>query len=277
MHLANLDNEVYFKKVFTDKEVFTAFVKDVTGVEIKNPKIETEKRLDRKVAAIQFRLDIFAESEDERVIIEIQKVNYDYNFDRFLHYFLAALIDLQRSSKEYAFARDVYTIVVLTAPYKVKDKTGKPVLDDEVLVSDFNPRTLDNKVKKIYPHKLIFLNPNHPKKSTPPAIRDWMQLIYESIKNPSDPSINLSNPSIKKAANLADIYNMPGTVLEEAKFSEMAKAAKAIHQKEGADQMLIKAVLGMYDNGGTLTFISKSLNISKEEAQEIISNRKNKE
>ena len=43
--LANLDNEVHFKKVFTDVEVFTAFVKDVIGIEVKINKVETEKVL----------------------------------------------------------------------------------------------------------------------------------------------------------------------------------------------------------------------------------------
>ena len=32
--LTNLDNEVFFKKVFTDVEVFTAFVKDVLCIEL---------------------------------------------------------------------------------------------------------------------------------------------------------------------------------------------------------------------------------------------------
>ena len=115
MQLANLDNEIYFKKVFTDPEVFRAFVKDITGIDVVDAKIETEKQLDRKVAAIRFKLDIYAESADKRVLIEIQRVDYDYTFDRFLHYFLAALVDLQRSSKDYSFEQDVYTIIVLTA------------------------------------------------------------------------------------------------------------------------------------------------------------------
>jgi len=34
MHLSRLDNEVFFKKAFTDKLVFTQFVKDVIGIDI---------------------------------------------------------------------------------------------------------------------------------------------------------------------------------------------------------------------------------------------------
>jgi hypothetical protein len=86
MHLSRLDNEVFFKKAFTNKLVFTQFVKDVIGIDIQVGKIETEKRFKPKIAYIDFAYDIFAESKDNRVIIEIQRVNYDYSFDRFLHY-----------------------------------------------------------------------------------------------------------------------------------------------------------------------------------------------
>ena len=34
MRIGNLDNEVYFKKVFTNIEVFEAFVKDILGIEV---------------------------------------------------------------------------------------------------------------------------------------------------------------------------------------------------------------------------------------------------
>ena len=78
MHLSRLDNEVFFKKAFTDKLVFTQFVKDVIGINIKVGKIETEKRFKPKIAYIDFAYDIFTESKDSRIIIEIQRVNYDY-------------------------------------------------------------------------------------------------------------------------------------------------------------------------------------------------------
>lgn len=69
MHLANLTNEVIFKKVFTNVEVFTAFVKDVLGLDIEIDKVETERELNREAAHIRFRMDLFAESKDHRVIV----------------------------------------------------------------------------------------------------------------------------------------------------------------------------------------------------------------
>ena len=65
--LANLDNEVIFKKAFTNKTVFKAFVRDILGIEIDVDVIETEKRFTPKVGNIDFELDIFAESKDKRI------------------------------------------------------------------------------------------------------------------------------------------------------------------------------------------------------------------
>jgi len=273
MRLANLDNEVFFKKVFTDKQVFRAFVKDVADVDVQNPKIETEKQLDRPVAAIRFKLDIFAESEDHRVLVEIQRIDYDYSFDRFLHYFLAASVDLQRSSSDYAFKQDVYTIIVLTAPYIVKDKTGK-LIQDEVLISDFNPRTLDHQMRDIYPHKLIFLNPNHPDDTTPQNIRDWLQLISESIKNPNDPNINLSNPNIKRAADIANLDNIPGSVLGEAKIAEARKKTKVIYEDIGREEREKEAIIGFDRIGTEKEKIAEALEISVEKVESVLNDHK---
>jgi hypothetical protein len=85
--LAPLDNGTIFKAAFTDKTVFKSFVKDILGIEIEVDKIETEKKFEPKVGYIDITMDIFAESVDHRLIIEIQRVDYDYNFDRFLHYY----------------------------------------------------------------------------------------------------------------------------------------------------------------------------------------------
>jgi len=75
--LASLDNETIFKHAFTDQTVFKSFVKDIVGIDIEVDKIETEKKFEPKVGNIDFAYDIFAESKDHRVIIEIQRVDYD--------------------------------------------------------------------------------------------------------------------------------------------------------------------------------------------------------
>lgn len=234
MLLGNLDNEVYFKKVFTNVEVFTAFVKDILGIDIEIDRVETERELNRKTAHIRFKMDLFAESRDHRVIVEIQKVDYDHNYNRFVHYFLANLIDQQSSGNEYAFAREVYTIVLITAPYKISEKSGKPIKDD-VLLTSLNPQTLNGEIRQMFGHKLIFLNPNYSGPDTPASILDWMTLIHESINNPSDPHINLSKPAIRKAAELAEVYEMDGRELYEAKNQEARKSTMAVVREMGRE------------------------------------------
>ena len=71
--LGNLDNEVIFKKAFTDKLVLTTFVHDVLGIDVEFDKIETEKQFSPKIGDIDIKLDIFAESKDKRVV-ELQRI-----------------------------------------------------------------------------------------------------------------------------------------------------------------------------------------------------------
>jgi hypothetical protein len=225
--LANLDNEVYFKKVFTDVEVFCAFVKDILGIDMKITKVDTEKVLPSKVSAIKFRMDLHAEDKAQRTVVEIQKVDYDYTYDRFTHYFLGNLIDMQRDSKTYKFAKDVYIIVVVTAAYRINDKDGQPIKDD-VLVTDINPRTLNGEMRDMCNHKMVILNTTNVTPDTPSNIRDWLDLIIESMKNPYHPKINTKKPAIKKAARLAEINNISPEQLAEAKIQEMRKATIAL-------------------------------------------------
>lgn len=56
-------------------------------------------------------------------------MDYDYNVDRFLHYFLMEIAQPQRSSKDYRIDRKVYAFVVLTARCKIDEKTRIPVKD----------------------------------------------------------------------------------------------------------------------------------------------------
>ena len=256
--LGNLDNEVFFKKAFTDKVVFKAFVHDVLGIDIEVDKIETEKAFSSKIGNIDFKLDIFAESVDKRVVIEIQRMEYDYNFDRFLHYFLMAIAEQQQSSKHYQIDRTVYVIVVLTAPYKFVEKNGNAVLD-EVLLLKLNPKTISGIERDLYGHQLVCLNPNHPAEDTPQQIRDWLDLIYQSIHSPARPALNEQNPAIQRAASLisfenltpeeraqAKMENMKRTVLAITEFDATKKLAKKF-KTAGVDHSIIKEATGFTD------------------------------
>jgi hypothetical protein len=112
--LGNLDNEVIFKKAFTDKFVLKCLVKDLFGVDFEADKVQTEKRFEPKISSIDFKYDIFAESKDKRVIVEIQRIDYDYNFDRFLLYHNMAIAEMQRTSEEYKTDKIVLTVAFFT-------------------------------------------------------------------------------------------------------------------------------------------------------------------
>jgi predicted transposase/invertase (TIGR01784 family) len=263
MHLSRLDNEVIFKKAFTDKLVFTQFVKDVIGIDIKVGKIETEKRFKPKIGYIDFSYDIFAESKDNRVIIEIQRVKYDYNFARFLHYHMMAIAELQKSASDYKIKPTIYTIVVLTAPTTI-DKDGETVKSD-ILISDINPRDLEGNVVNFYGHKLIFLNPNFKTVKTPPAINDWFNLILESIENPDNPKINLKNRAIKKAVKLIESDNLTPEERRAAKVAFatcdprklVERRAKAEGQKEGEMKANLENAHKMLAEGFDVEMVSK--------------------
>jgi hypothetical protein len=227
--LAPLDNQVIFKIAFTDKDVFTGFVKDIIGIEIEVDKIETEKRFDPKIGNIDFSYDIFAESKDQRVIVEIQKAELDYHFDRFLHYHYMAVAELQRKAKDYKIDQTVYTIVLLTAPYTIQTKTGLPI-KNEVLISNSDPRDLEDKIIPIYGHKLIFLNPNHRTKETPKNYSDWLDLIYESIHNSKTYHVNLENDAIKKAVELIEFENLNPIQIRKMKEEAGRLATLALYE-----------------------------------------------
>jgi hypothetical protein len=230
--LANLDNEVIFKKAFTNKFVLECLVRDLFGIEFVPDKVETEKSFKPKIAHINFKYDIFAQSKDERVIVEIQKVDYDYNFDRFLMYHNMAIAEMQRNSNEYKSTKTVYTIVVCTEKYIARDKENTLVQDD-VLIHNSNLFTLTGEERNIFGHKLIFLNHNYIKVTTPQAYRDWLVLVQQSIKNPENPAINFSNQGVRKVASIIDYEKLSAEEVTENKNKNAAASAKKAYGEHG--------------------------------------------
>jgi hypothetical protein len=231
MTLARLDNEVFFKKAFTDVIVFKAFIKDIIGIDVEPDKIETEKAFQPKLGNINFKYDIFAEDSKKRIVVEIQKVEYDHNFDRFLHYHLQAITEQQRTSEDYTVEKTVYTIVVMTAPYKINEKT-REFYRDEVLISSLNPKNLNGFERKVFNHELIYLNPNYKDKDTPKNYRDWLDLIYESIHNPENPHINTENAGIKRAVEIVSYENISPEEWEEAKIEVPRRKVIKLEREE---------------------------------------------
>jgi len=272
MRLARLDNEVFFKKAFTDPFVFRGFVKDIIGIDINPEKIETEKAFSPKVGTINFKYDIFAEDVEKRIIVEIQKIEYDHNFDRFLHYHLQAITEQQRTSEEYRVDRTVYTIVMMTAPYRVHPET-KEIYKDEVLISKLNPENLNGIERKIFNHELIFLNPNYRDNDTPKNYKDWLDLVYESIHNSENPKINTKNKAIKKASELISYESITPEELEEAKKETGRRKVLSLELEKGINEGIEKEKNNTTKNlilkGMDNNFIQEITGLSFEEIDEI--------
>ncbi len=264
MTLGSLDNEVIFKKAFTDKLVFTSFVHDVLGLDVEVDKIETEKKFEPKVGYIDFELDIFAETVDKRIVIEIQRIEYDNNFDRFLHYFLMAIAEQQKRSRAYGIGQTVYVIVVLTTPYKISEKNGQPI-KDEVLLMRLNPKTLDGQERDLYGHQFVCLNPNHQDDTTPQPIRDWLQLIYQSIHNPENPTINQLNEGIRRAADLISFENLTPEERRFSKDKESAKIVVAAFQHEA----FVEVATNMLRAGMAVEVVASMTNLTIEQVNKI--------
>lgn len=262
--LGNLDNSVIFKKAFTDKVVFTAFVRDILGIEVEVEKIETEKKFTPKIGYIDFELDIFAETVDKRIAIEIQRVEYDHHFDRFLHYFLMLIAEQQKRALEYNIDQTVYMIVVLTTPYTISEKNGKPI-KEEVLLLQINPKNLKGEVRDLYGHQLVCLNPNHPDESTPQNIRDWLDLIYQSIHNRERPVLNTDNEGIRKAVELISFENLTPEERAEAKKKEAGKITRA----KVANEKALEIAQNLLNAGMDDTFIMQMTGISKEQIKHL--------
>jgi predicted transposase/invertase (TIGR01784 family) len=270
--LAPLDNSTIFKTAFTDKTVFKSFVKDILGIDIKVGKIETEKKFEPKVGNIDITLDIFAESTDHRVLIEIQKVDYDYNFDRFLHYFMMAIAQLQKSSEEYSIVQTVYAIIVLTAPIKLDQKNKRPI-KDEVLITSVDPRNLEDEVVQVFGHKLIFLNHCYQDENTPVNYLDWLNLIYESIHNPEDYKVNMKHKGIRKAVELIEYDRLTPEQLHRMKVDAQRKVVRELDREEGVkkgrEERNKEIAKKMKDKGTGIEIISDITGLSKEEIEEL--------
>lgn len=84
---------------------------------------------------------------------------------------------------------------------------GKAILD-EVLLVKLNPQTIKGEIRDLYAHQFVCLNPNHADKNTPQRIRDWLDLIYQSIHSPERTVLNTENDGIRKVIELISFENL---------------------------------------------------------------------
>ncbi len=273
--IAPLDNETIFKKVFTDKEVFECFIKDMFDVEVSVSKIETEKKFTPPIADIDIKLDIYAETDDHRFLIEIQKIDYDYNFDRFLNYFISIILEQQKRGKKYAIPQTVLGIVIITSPYKLNQITGEPV-KESILTLNLDLRDLEDKPIKIWRHKQLFINVSPEyilAENVPVNYLDWVNLFKYSINNNWKITLNLNNKGINKALILADIEKLDSATLTQMQISEAKKATlqkiKIDSKEEGKIEEKEIVAINAIKEGLPNNLIIKLIGLSEERINEL--------
>lgn len=177
--VASLRYGVIFKKAFSQPGVFTAFVKDILGIDLIIDHVETEKSFPNTIGNIANHFDLFDEDKVNRIIVNIQHGRHADHYHRFLHYHCAALLEQAFQAKDYRPALAVYTIVVLTSG----DKHAR-----DMAMIDFDPKERHGVGLGEIPHKILYLCPKYLNDETPEAWQEWMLAINDSLDEQVDES-----------------------------------------------------------------------------------------
>jgi len=259
IEVASLRFGVIFKKVFSKPHIFTAFVKDILGIEIEIDKVETEKSFSPVIGNVDSRFDLFAQDKKNRFIVDIQHKRYKDHYDRFLHYHCVALLEQITSSANYKPEMDVYTIVVLTSGDKHKT---------DISITDFSPKKLDGTSIPETQHKIVHICPKYVTDKTPEPYQEWLRAINDTLDKQVEESdyhneiiqevfslIKKDKISPKEYARMKDEYS------EEEYMQEQTQTAREEEKKEIAQTMI--------KEGLDFVLISKMTGISEQELQKL--------
>lgn len=169
-----------FKRVFGQPVVFRQFTQDVLGIPVNIDEVHTEYEYPEAVGHVKTKYDLFAEDQEQRIIIEIQHVKEEDFFARFFYYHLTSIIEQVKRYTAYRFDQTVYTIIVLTSV----PRDGS--VNFSYAFCDMNPITEFEERVDVYPHRLVFLTPRLINEKTPRNVRMWLELIADSLDNQID-------------------------------------------------------------------------------------------
>jgi len=255
--VASLRYGVIFKKAFCDPEIFTAFVRDIIGIEIQIDIVETEKQFDPPIGQVQSRFDLFAEDKKNRLVVDIQHVRYDDHYDRFLHYHCAAILEQVPNAKYYRPPKKVFTIVVLTSG----DRHNR-----DVSIIDFDPKDLQGQGLGEIPHKVIYLCPKYVNQNTPEPYRTWLLAINDTLDEKVEES-HYSLPEIQKIFSHIEKHGISPE--ERAKmFDEYAQ--ELLHEEKKLEGKL-EVVQTMLQKGMALDLISEVTGLPIAEIEQLTS------
>lgn len=235
-----------FKKAFSDPEIFSAFVRDVIGVELEFTHVEQEKAFLAPVGQVDIRFDLFAEDPKHRAVVELQHVRERDAFSRFHYYHLIAQIEQVTTSKSYEPERTVYTIVILTR-----------LPEDENLRFDVASQssdivTHDGRPLGLFKHRIVFVNPRALRPTTPPALRKWLELFEDSLDSTIDESA-YPHPLFRRVIEAIEVHHLSPREMywykEEAIWEDTKSKTFEEGEKKGRDEGREEGLKEGHDQG----------------------------
>jgi hypothetical protein len=215
-----------FKKAFRKPHIYSAFVRDILGIEFEAKEVFEEYAFQPPVGRVNIRYDLFAEDPTRRTVVEMQHIRDDDTFDRFLYYHLIGQVEQVQGSETYRFQRKVYTVVVLTR------FPSKEALQFDVGVLNSKLTTLEGEELKDFGHRLVFVNARAKKEGTPEGVRRWMELIEDSLDEEVDET-RYSDPLMREVigeiergkASEDELFKLKEEAVWENAKREVAEAA----------------------------------------------------
>jgi predicted transposase/invertase (TIGR01784 family) len=258
--VASLRYGVIFKKAFSVPAIFTAFVRDVIGVHIEIDHVETEKSFDPPIGRIAVEFDLYAEDKKNRIVVDIQHERYSDHYHRFLHYQCAALLEQVANAGDYQPKLSVYTVVVLTSG----DKHQR-----DLAIIDFDPHDLAGKPLGKIPHKVFYLCPKYANADTPPALREWLRAIDDSLDEQVDEA-QYTHPEIKQIFTVIEKDLV--TPQERAQMFEEShqEELKQTSYEEGRTEQALTSARAMLADGLPPAAVAKYTSLTVAEVQALL-------
>lgn len=222
-----------FKKAFGDPTVFSRFASDVIERPIEIRDVRQEFSFPEAVGHVKVEYDLFGEDPTHRVIVEVQHIREEDFFDRFLHYHAVSIVEQATSHAQYAAARDVYTLVVLTREPRERH------MRFSVAVSDVDPLNELGQRLGVYRHRLVFLNPRLVSDATPPRVRPWLELIADSLDGEVDEQ-RYADPALQRVVQAAAAASASPDELARIKDEAAWEDTKAGARLDGSFEVLAR-------------------------------------
>lgn len=255
-----------FKRIFSQPKVFQAFAQDVLGISLNINQVFTEYQFPEQIGFVKTEYDLYAEDDEQRVVVEIQHVKEEDFFDRFLYYYLISLVEQVKSYQDYSFSRTVYTIVILTSVPRDGSVNFSYGVNDMSLLTEFGTRV------SVYPHRLIFLTPRLVNDQTPPAVREWLALMLDSLDEEIDESSH-PRPLFQEMIEAMRQTTISPEVLSEIKDDAAWERAKSRFRREGRaegrEQGRMEVARRMLHQGYEPTVIADLTGLSLAEIHEL--------